>query len=278
MVMKINVKWLAALVTFYLLLDPGEFVLSQANQSADQGLVFNWTFNQSSEKGPDSYTGNFEEVTGVHGMALKFDGFTTYIEKELSNVQITDGPLTVEAWIALASYPWDWSPIADCSRDELTGFFFGINNEGHVGLKIAAGNSWHEIETKSALPLAKWAHVCAVFIPGEKVVDLYQWGRGGIWEDQGKLYPIAHMGKLMIGRNAQPKTWVERQLTTEDSYFFLDGILDEVKIYDRARSGGGNPKGICIRFKSAGTGAERKEGFSNRTGGFRRFWRLLYQA
>ena len=81
-------------------------------------------------------------------MALKFDGFTTFIERKLSNAQKPDGALTVESWIALAAYPWAWSPIADCSQDELTGFFFGISNEGHLGMKIAAGNSWLEVETE----------------------------------------------------------------------------------------------------------------------------------
>jgi hypothetical protein len=169
-------------------------------------------------------------------MALKFDGFTTYIEKNLNNAQISDGPLTVEAWIALDSYPWAWSPVADCSQDELSGFFFGINNEGHAGLKIATGNSWFEIETESPLPLAKWAYVCAVFIPGEKVAIYVNGQETATGKIKGNYIPVIN-GKLTIGRNAQPKTWYERQLTTENSYFFLDGILDEIKIYDRAKSG-----------------------------------------
>ena len=236
MVMKTNVKLLVALGFLYLLLYPGTFVLSQTDQPDDPGLVCHWTFNKPLEKGPDSYTGSFEGVAGVRGMALKFDGFTTCIERTLNNAQKPDGPLTVESWIALASYPWAWSPIADCSQDELTGFFFGINNVGHIGMKIAAGNSWLEIETESVLPLAKWAHVCAVFIPGEKV-SIYINGEESVSENiKGSYIPTGY-GKLTIGRNAQPKTWFERQLTTENSYFFLDGILDEVRIYDRAKKG-----------------------------------------
>ncbi len=236
MVMKLNVKLLVAIGFLYCLLCPGTFVLSQTNQPDDHGLLFHWTFDKPPEKGPDSYTGSFEEVTGVHGMALKFDGFTSYIERALKNFQEPDGPLTVESWIALASYPWAWSPIADCSQDELTGFFFGINNEGHIGMKIAAGNSWLEIETESVLPLTKWAHVCAVFIPGEKV-SIYINGEEAVSEKiKGSYIPTGY-GKLTIGRNALPRTWFERQLTTENSYFFLDGILDDVKIYDRAKKG-----------------------------------------
>ena len=103
MIMKINVKWLLALASLYLFLYPGAYVLSQTYQSADQGLICNWTFNQPLEKGPDSYTGSFVGVPGVHGMALKFDGFTTFVERSLKNFQEPDGSSTVESWIALAS-------------------------------------------------------------------------------------------------------------------------------------------------------------------------------
>lgn len=208
---------------------------AQIDQPADSGLVYHWSFNKPLEKGTDTFTGNFESVKGVHGMALKFDGFTTCIERKLSNVERPDGAITVESWLALAAYPWDWSPIADCSQDELTGFFFGINREGHIGYKIAAGNSWFEVETESAFPLGKWAHVCAVFIPGEKV-SIYINGEEAVYEKiKGNYIPTLY-GRLTIGRNVQSKTWYERQLTTENSYFFLDGILDEVKIYDRAKT------------------------------------------
>jgi len=234
MVMKMNVKWLPALASLFLPLSTVQSASSQTDQSSDPGLVYHWSFDKSLEKGSDSFTGSFEWVSGVHGMALKFDGFTTCIERTLNSAHKPDGALTVEAWIALAAYPWAWSPIADCSQDELTGFFFGINNEGHIGLKIAAGNSWLEVETESALPLARWAHVCAVFIPGEKVA-IYINGEEAVSEKIKGNYIPTRYGKLTIGRNAQPKTWYERQLTTENSYFFLDGILDEVKIYDRAK-------------------------------------------
>ena len=230
---QISVKWLVALGPLCLL---AFFVPPVLSQPADPGLVCHWTFDGAPDKQQDEYAGSLEGVPGVHGRALKFDGHTAFIERTLGNAGRFDGAFTVESWIALASYPWNWSPIADCSRNELTGFFFGINNEGHVGLKIAAGNSWVEIATESALPLAKWAHVCAVFSPGDKVA-IYVNGQEAVSEKvKGNLIPSRN-GKITIGRNAQARTWNERQLTTKDSYFFLDGILDELRIYDRARTG-----------------------------------------
>ena len=209
--------------------------LSQTAPAADPGLVCHWSFDGAPDKRVDAYTGNLEGVAGVRGQALKFDGYTAYVERTLGAARRFDGALTVEAWVALATYPWNWSPIVDGSHNELTGFFFGINHEGHVGLKIAAGNSWHEIETQSALPMAQWAHVCAVFSPGEKVAIYINGHEAASAKFDGNLIP-SRGAKILLGRNAQPKTWVERQLTTENCYFYLDGILDEVKIYDRAKS------------------------------------------
>jgi hypothetical protein len=227
-------KWLATIVSIYLLSASVPHVFSQTDQQIDSHMVFHWSFDKPMEKGADTFIGNLESVPGVRGTALKFDGFTGCIERPLKNAKRSDLALTVEAWIALAAYPWAWSPIADCSQDELTGFFFGINNEGHLGFKIAAGNTWLEVETESALPLARWTHVSAVFVPG-KEISIYINGHVVVSERiKGNYIPTLY-GKLTIGRNAQPKTWIERQLTTENTWFFLDAILDEVKIYDRAK-------------------------------------------
>lgn len=234
-IMKNISIWPVALSSLYLFLFPFQSVSPQTAQKSDPDLIYEWSFDKPVEKGPDSYSGNFETVAGVHDKALKFDGFTTYIERKLNNAKKATGAMTVEAWIALAAYPWAWSPIVDCSQDELTGFFFGINNEGHLGMKIAAGNSWQEIETETSLPLGKWAHVAAVFVPGDKIT-IYINGEVAVsGKVKGNFIPTLY-GSLTIGRNAQSRTWVERQLTTENSYFFLDGILDEVKVFERAKS------------------------------------------
>ena len=211
--------------------------LGQAVEPASSGPVCHWSFDGPADKGRDKYVGNLEWVPGVHGQALKFDGFTAYVEAPPGNAAGFAGALTVESWIALASYPWNWSPIADGSCDELTGFFFGIDNQGHLGFKIAAGNSWHEIATESVLPLATWAHVSAVFQPGGKTAIYVNGKEEASAIIKGNLIP-SRDAKILIGRNAQPITWHERQLTTENCYFYLDGILDEVNIYDRAKTPG----------------------------------------
>ncbi len=54
---------------------------------------------------------------------------------------------------------------------------------------------------------------------------------------QQSVYIPSRYGTLTIGRNNRSQTWKEFQLTTKSSYFFLDGLLDEIKIYGKAKSG-----------------------------------------
>ena len=120
-----------------------------------------WSFNNESAnsvldeiaKKKDSVYGNVEYVPGVSGNAIKLDGFGSYIKSDRNSVK-PEGAFTVESWVALASYPWSWSPVVDCSYPQLKGFFFGIDRQGHVGFKIAAGNSWYEATTQKNIPLA----------------------------------------------------------------------------------------------------------------------------
>jgi hypothetical protein len=174
-------------------------------------------------------------VPGVSGNAIKLDGFRTYIKRDRYNMNDLKGGFSVEAWIALASYPWSWSPILDCSYDRLKGFFFGIGPEGNVAFKTGVGNDWQEVITDTRIPLREWTHVAAVFEPGKKIT-LHINGKAVTAEDARGNFIPRRGGSLTIGGSNQAQTWHEPQLTTSNTRFFLDGILDEVKVSGWARS------------------------------------------
>jgi hypothetical protein len=183
----------------------------------------------------DTIHGSFEYVPGVSGNAIKLDGFRTYIKRDRYNMNELKGVFSVEAWIALASYPWSWSPILDCSYDRLKGFFFGIGPEGHVVFKTGAGNTWVEVSTRGEIPLRKWTHVAAVFEPGERIT-IYIDGKEAASEEISGNFVPRRGGSISIGGTNQPVAWIEPQLSTSNTRFFLDGILDEVKISGWART------------------------------------------
>ena len=202
-----------------------------------------WSFDQDGEASvldkaqqtKDSVCGNHEYVPGVKGKAIKLDGFRTYIRRDRDNSPPPAGAFTVESWVALASYPWSWCPVVDCSYPNIKGFFLGVDSEGHVGFKIAAGSSWYEATTEKTISLRTWTHVAAVFEPGKKIAVFINGKEAATANIQGNYVP-ARRGSLTIGRNNRSQTWQEFQLTTDDMYFFLDGLLDEIKISDQAKS------------------------------------------
>jgi len=216
---------------------------SRTGNSTNGDLINWWSFNV--EKGHsvwdeiqqkrDSVYGSFEYVEGIDGKAVKLDGFRTFIKKDLDDVSIPEGAFTVESWIALASYPWSWCPVLDCSYGEIRGYFFGIGPQGHVSFRIAAGNSWQEVTSSKAIPLRKWTHIAAVFEPDKKLT-LFIDGEVVAAAEINGYYVPARWGSLTMGRNNNSQTWREYQFTTEDAYFFLDGILDEVGITGRAKT------------------------------------------
>lgn len=210
--------------------------------AGDPDTICWWAFEKGDEKfaideigqKKDSVYGGIESVPGVRGQAVKLDGFGAYIKRGQNSVK-PEGAFTIEGWIALASYPWSWSPMVDCSYPKIKGFFFGIDRNGHVGFKIAAGSSWYEAITMKNIPLSKWTHIAAVFEPNKKITVFINGKEAASAEIKGNYVP-SRRGSLTIGRNNRSQTWNEFQLTTEDTYFFLDGLLDEVKIVDTAKT------------------------------------------
>ena len=220
------------------------FAVSQSfasSKSASESIC-RWSFEGGNadfvidEIDQEKYTvhGGIEYVEGVKGKAVKLDGFRSYIKKDRNTCK-PKGAFTVESWVALASYPWSWSPVVDCSYPEIRGFFFGIDRQGRVGFRIAAASTWYNVQTLEKLPLREWTHIAAVFVPGEKI-EIFINGKEAAHRRIEGNYVAARYGSLTIGRTNAPQTWKEYQLTTEDADFFLDGLLDEIKISDGAKT------------------------------------------
>jgi hypothetical protein len=228
--------WSWAILFSVILISPGF-----AQSGSD--VVSRWSFDE--DYGPyayeeitqkkDSIYGNFERVPGIYGRAIKLDGFRTFIRRPSFNSGDLESAFTVEAWIALASYPWSWSPVLDCSYERLKGFFFGIDAEGHVGFKTGAGNTWYEATTDVNIQLREWTHVAAVFEPGNRIAVFVNGKEEASVDISGNFVP-QWGGSLTIGRNKGAQIWHEPQFTTNSTHFFLDGILDEILISGSART------------------------------------------
>jgi hypothetical protein len=219
-----------------LLISIPTFVSAQSS-----GPVAEWSFNEaggqvahdSISATDDAIGGLFKHVPGVSGNGLRFDGETTVISRGHKGVPQTSAGVTVDAWVAVNTYPWNWVPIVEHRREEQAGYFFGIDSFGHLGLKVAVGGQWWSLVSRSELPLKKWSHIAGSYDPA-KGMAIYVDGKSvGDMPLQGTLVP-AEREDLVIGRVSDPvlpAQWIHPKIPVRYSF---DGILDELRIYDRS--------------------------------------------
>jgi hypothetical protein len=212
------------------------FVLAQSN-----GPVAGWSFNETSGQvahdsvsgTDDAISGLFKRVNGVSGNGLRFDGESTVITRGYKDVPQATVGVTVDAWVAVNTYPWNWVPIVEHRREEQAGYSFGIDSFGHIGLKVAVNGQWWPLVSKSQLPLKKWAHVAGTYDPAKGMVIYLDGKSVGELPLQGTLSP-AEREDLVIGRAPDPilpAQWIHPKIPVRYSF---DGILDEIRIYARS--------------------------------------------
>jgi hypothetical protein len=207
-------------------------------------LVAWWSFDRvQNGKTPDGVArvedaigGNFQQTPGVVGTAMQFDGFTTEIVRAAASAPRLGQAFTLEAWVALGAYPWNWCPIISQSRGQQAGYYFAVGPRGQLSLQLAAGGKWLACTSKDfALPLRKWVYVAGTFERGKGLV-IYVNG-----QEEGRVpasgaFTRASKAELRIGvipAPAKPSN-IHREHGTLPGWFSLDGIVDELKIHPRA--------------------------------------------
>ena len=181
----------------------------------------------------------FKIVAGVSGNAIKLDGNTSYIVRDHDAADAPEvcGEFSVEAWIALAAYPTNWCPVVDHSTLGEAGYFLGIDALGHAGFKIYADGKRYEIESEHRIPLRKWTHIAGVYTP-ENGMSLYLDGKRAASKEVTGEFAGAKERDLLIGKHSierQPYGTL-RPNATAAVHTFYDGLIDELKIYNRGLS------------------------------------------
>ncbi len=210
---------------------------------------------------------------GVKGSALRFDGFTSHVisipqgseeegedesgeeesEEDEEEEEEDEGPplpraITVEAWVALGAYPWNWAPILTIGEYKITGFYFGVGPRGRVGFHMSDATSvWHECNSKVdpkthvGLEIQKWHHVVGTYDPEVGMATYVNGELEGTYNDFTFKYGIVY-NKLnegfIIGKNRNDLAPSEpiRDWATYPSPYTFDGIIDEIKVRKGALS------------------------------------------
>jgi hypothetical protein len=185
----------------------------------------------------DTLEGYYGEAAGVIGKGLALDGFTACLKG--SGTQQPKGlkEFTVEAWIALGEYPWNWCPILTTESNEVKGYRLMVGPLGQASLECAIGEQWISCTSeRDALPLRRWMHVVGVY-RANKDMSLYINGElKSTIRINGTF--TSTQSEMVLGMVAAPEkpSDIHRTWGTIAQYFGLDGILDEVKMYNTALS------------------------------------------
>jgi hypothetical protein len=186
----------------------------------------------------DELRGHYRLVPGVEGQALKFDGYTTCVVRKSDLAPRLSDEFTMEAWIALAAYPWNWCPVLCQEKDGLAGYSFGVGPQGEFGLRVSIRGEWQTCLAPDRLPLKKWAHIAATFAAGRGIKVFLDGKEVAARAAPGKA-AYAESADLLIGMNAEklkPSHVVGQGAGTIAGWYAFDGIMDEVRIFDRALS------------------------------------------
>ena len=210
---------------------------------------------------------------GVKGKSLKFDEKSTQIIRVYEKVaDLSGGKFTFEAWIAQQAYPLNWCPIV-VQKDLNDGFFFGVDADGRFGLHVALNGVWYRCNVRSAypgyetyhtwdsdrqqwmlhdreksqpeplkgqadpvLPLLKWNHLVGIF-DQTKGITLYLNGKKEAeLQIEGTFRQVKTPIYIGRGQEKMYPAHTERFYGTQPLNYSLDGLMDELKIYDRALS------------------------------------------
>ncbi|MBC7888456.1 MAG: LamG domain-containing protein [Ferruginibacter sp.] len=176
---------------------------------------------------------------GVSGTCLSFDSYSNAIVLPADKVPVLKNEFSIEAWVAPQEYPFNETAIADHISHN-NGYFLGLDAKGRLIFRISGSDS---LLTRNgpAIPLYKWSHVVACFSNSNGVL-LYVNGKE-VAASAGLInFTDAQNTALTVGRSghkgqypAGPQREIAKLFATK---FVWSGLLDEVKVYDRALKSG----------------------------------------
>ncbi len=182
----------------------------------------------------DTIQGVQQMVPGIGNCALRFDGFTTWLKREPGMPPDLGDAFTVEAWVTLAAFPWNVAPLLDMANGQQSGFVLGIDDVGCAVIGARLGDVWVEARSGS-LGLHHWHHVLATVQSGIGVTLYVDGKQVAHTSGEGCYLSPGDIG-LVIGRSREPvpATHPIRPMAHRPHDIYLDGALDEIKLWDGA--------------------------------------------
>ena len=193
------------------------------------GLVAAWGFNEGSgsttaDASGKGHTGTLSNATwtagGKFGAALSFDGSSSWVTvADAPDLDLSDG-MTLEAWVRPSALGTSWRTVL--FKERSGGVVYSLYANQYSGLPVGQvyiGGEQNATGT-AQLPLDTWTHVAVTF----DGTSLRLYVDGTLTNTTAISGAMSGSdGPLRIGGNAIWNEW-------------FDGLIDELRIYDRALS------------------------------------------
>jgi len=215
---------------------------------SDDGLVAEWHFDEGAGNVVEDSSGNGNDgviygatwVEGKYGKALSFDGVDDYVEiPDKPSLDIMD-EITIEAWIhCYDSYDNQEliSKVTFGTNQRSYELALGPDNKVRVAFTTdGTADTWKKsTDNKISVSKNQWTH--AVGIYDGQTFYVYINGISDGSTDIGEYTIFSSSSPLSIGRHGM------------DGRRFFNGIIDEIRIYNRALS----PEEIKQHYESGPT-------------------------
>lgn len=203
---------------------------------------------------------------GVSGTALAFDGYFSKVTLPKDKAPRVKDELTLEAWVVLGAYPWNDAGIVHQSLGDpinqeeykqryhdpyvyrpwkMEGYMLGVDPYGRPifklnGRQVGGGvlEAKDTVNKQDALPTYRWTHLAATY--GRGRMCLYVDGK--LVASQPATGPIVLPDRdVLIGLNGDAQRVSDpvshsryAARTNMPLVYGIEGLIDEVLIYDRA--------------------------------------------
>jgi len=209
----------------------GPISVTVAN-TTPSGLVAAYAFNETGGTTVTDYSGNnltgtivgATRAAGKYGNALSFNGTTNYVD--LGNpaaLQLT-GSMTIEAWVKAAANPADDGQIV--AKSNGTGWQLKTSKDTGAqtfGIAVSINStSTSQRYSTTVRSLGTWYHVAGVYNAATSTLSTYV---NGVL-DNGTLRGVVPA--------TQVNSSVNVNIGRRTGGFYFNGIIDEVRIYNRA--------------------------------------------
>jgi fructan beta-fructosidase len=169
---------------------------------------------------------------GVHGNALLFDGWSTWMSRPAAEAFIPGTKLAIEAWVAPRSYEWRGRAqataiVSQHDREQNAGYLLGIHEFGRLVFEVGDGVGWHTLRAPEGteLPTGQWTHVVATYDGDAGSMELYLDGEPAASTSvPAGGYVLASTADLQVGRNNHAASIGAFRTST------WGGLIDELKV------------------------------------------------